>query len=191
MTAPTKKPSSTLLAAHTDASVSSLGETTGAIILSERSSGRILSAHFINAGRLPHNNAKMELQTKIAALMIAPAGMLATLTSDSMSTVDMIRAFLHTEKLGRLRRHLSEKDLELLAQGLKRQSGITLLTTSSKRPSMSMVDTFTHIARVLPPGRHAVDMPPDLSSDAVQPYVVRQLKKRFVIDPILLQQELA
>jgi ribonuclease HI len=146
------------LNAYTDASVSENGLETGVVILMTNARGakKIHSLHLLNFGTRNRGNAVLELETKIAALHLAPLGSLDSVISDSSSSLDMINAFRRRQEGEKtsIERHLKEKQMRLFENGLNKHPDVQFVHQLRETRRMRMTDSFSRSARYLPLGAH-------------------------------------
>ncbi|MFN3700758.1 MAG: hypothetical protein ACK4VI_04455 [Alphaproteobacteria bacterium] len=146
------------LNAYTDASVSENGLETGVVILMTNARGakKIHSLHLLNFGKRNRGNAVLELETKIAALHLAPLGSLDSIISDSLASLNMINAFRCRQegKKTTIERHLNEKQMRLFENGLNKHPDVQFIHQLREARRMRMTDSFSRSARYLPLGAH-------------------------------------
>ena len=136
------------LNAYTDASISEEGEATSVIMLVGNKGRSLHSVHLINFGfQKVRNIVKFELDTKIAAMVLAPKKSLNGVVSDSEGSVLMLKTYAHTSRLRKLRHHLSDEDISILDQALNHQPEVDFYYLSRKKYIMRLTDNFSRLAR--------------------------------------------
>lgn len=135
------------LIAYTDASVSEGGEASAAVVLMNLNRWDFNSVHLFHFGHGGVKNYKAEIDAKIAALHVAPAGTLRHVFSDSKGTVGKLNSLLQGLPDKNIHKHLDAEDIAFFEEGVERQPGVQFSFMSRQARQMRLVDKFSRFAR--------------------------------------------
>lgn len=138
------------LLAYTDASIDrQTGQATGAIVFLDAGSLKLHSAHVMNYGIKGLRIHKPEVDSKIAALHLAPQNSLVTVFSDSSGSVDTLNRYMSRRSNSNLHKFFDDmNEIDFLHQGLARQSRVQFEYMNREQEMMRLADAFSRFARL-------------------------------------------
>lgn len=138
------------LVAYTDASIDrETGHATGAIIFVDAGSLKLHSGHVMNYGIKGLRIHKPEVDSKIAALHLAPQNSLVCVFSDSSGSVDTLNNYMQRRSNSNLHKFFDDMDeMDFLHQGLARQSRVQFEFMNREQDMMRLADKFSRFARM-------------------------------------------
>ncbi len=163
------------LIAYTDASLSAEGEGTSTILFFHQKRDLLHSAVTMNFGRRGAFITKLELDTKIAALHLAPFKVAAVM-SDSESTVRMLNNYTYHGKTSGLNKFLDANEFKKLDADLKRHPRVQFHYAHDSKPKMRLADQFSRLAKGKAFGIEVREAPQDLRFREQQEYLLNSFQ---------------
>lgn len=157
----TEKQNSAFLVAFTDASHGVGKRSSGSVILMPEDQSQLLSVHVASYGQSNRGTVHSEFLASVDALHIAPKGSLKALYSDCTASVNRLKKYKINIDAASTDKMLSVEDVKRLREGLARHPDIEIAYQRRNKPGMKIADKFSRMARGLPYGIQALQIPKD------------------------------